>query len=1717
MSGINFQDLFQKSKSAKLILKTIDKAAPSRIINLEILDANGSFCNLVNISRESLIGNTLNSFSSENKFLGEIESTLLNMDFDENQKKVKSGNLKIAVDPIDDSIFEITVAVKDGYYSNANLKFRNEEDKVDDTENQFINLLFEQSLDGIFFFMIDKPIEWNKAVDKNEVLEYVFDHQRITMVNQAMLDQYLAKEKDFINLTPRDFYSHDVDYGKEIWRKLFDEGKLHIETNERRMDGSKMIIEGDYQCLYDDEQRIIGNFGIQREVTKARENEKKLTTSEKNFRTFFDINDNFLFIVDTNGNILEINKMVTSRLGYEREDLIGKNVLMLHPENVREEAQKQITQIIEGTINSCNLPLLQSNGEEIQVETNVTFGRWNEEPALFGVSKDVTDLKFSEEKYQKVVQTSPNIIGISDMETGTYIEVNQAFYDILGFTQDEVIGKQAKDVVKFGDEFRLPLINKLKEKGYIKNEEAIIYDKNLKPIYVNLSAIIVDIHSKKYNLTIATDITHYKEQERIINEYSTELKNKNNLFTNILNTIPDLVWLKDCEGKYLDCNKKFQELMGSRYDEIIGHSDYEFFDADLANFFRENDMEAIKLGHSRTNEELLTFGDGHQELTETYNTPMYNPNGELIGVLGIGHDITQRKANIEELNQSQNILKLFIENVPTAIAMFDSEMRYITTSRRYLSDYGITTQEIIGKSHYEIFPEIDDRWKKIHQECLGGESKGCLEDKFERADGKIDWVRWEIKPWHKSNNEIGGIILFSEVITELHEANDRIVEQYKNYETLFNNIQDTYYEADTDGKLVNISPSAHALSRGQYTREDLLGTSIEAFYESQEVRAVFFDSLKRLGKVTDYEIKLRNKDGSLIPVSLSAKLVFDQNGIPVKIIGSMRDVSERRQALDELAESDNKNKALLKAIPDLMFIIDNEYTFIDYNTPSNSHRLYSQPEYFIGKTVDIIMPPEVAELTKRNINEVLKDGIETYDTYSLDIQGYTGFFEARFVKLNDNQVLTVVRDITDKHRSENELKFQSDLRLHLMEISANYINLPLEKFEEAINESLKKLGEFVGADRSYIFDYHFDRDICTNTYEWCRQGIEPQIDALQEVPLSEIPTWWHNHQLGNTMFVDDVQKIEDPGLKAILEMQDIKSLITVPLMSNNKCIGFVGFDSVQDYHIYSENEKQLLKVFSEMLVNFKVKNEKERELIAAKEMAELSENRLHEAQQLAKLGNWELDVEKGMFTFTDNFYSLFRTNVQEMGGYELSLEKHARLFVHPDDFELVGRENQLAIITEDPNYSRYLEHRIKYFDGETGYISVHFHIVKDKNGKTVKTFGVNQDITDRKRIEKELIGAKEKAEESNRLKSAFLANMSHEIRTPMNGILGFIGLLKDMDLKNNEKIHFIDLINKSGQRLMDTINDIIEISKIEANQVGIQYSDININELLAFHLQFFRPQAEEKRLKLVVNKAECKENNLIIKTDKTKLDGILTNLIKNAIKFTNEGRIEIKCKIEPKMIHFEVKDTGMGIPGDRLEAIFDRFVQADVNYSRPYEGSGLGLSIVKAYLDLLGGKIWVNSVVGGGSTFGFSIPNIKIYKEEKREEIEVMTSELKPNSLKVLVAEDDFTSFMYLENVLKRHKHIVVRAQNGLEAIKLTKEHSDFDVILMDLKMPELDGIEATKTIREFNKEIVIIAQTAFALSGDKEVAMEAGCDDYISKPIDKDQLIRVISKHVSK
>lgn len=441
---------------------------------------------------------------------------------------------------------------------------------------------------------------------------------------------------------------------------------------------------------------------------------------------------------------------------------------------------------------------------------------------------------------------------------------------------------------------------------------------------------------------------------------------------------------------------------------------------------------------------------------------------------------------------------------------------------------------------------------------------------------------------------------------------------------------------------------------------------------------------------------------------------------------------------------------------------------------------------------------------------------------------------------------------------------------------------------------------------------------------------------------------------------------------------------------------------------------------------------------------------------------------------------------------------------------------------------------------ETKDIPVIFITIKVDNASLIKGFEVggvdyvkkpfiNKELLarvkthlDLNRQREELLKAKEAAETADIQKSVFVANMSHEIRSPLNSILGFSALLKKEKLQKEERDTFLNTIYNSGIQLLKLVDDIIHISKIEAGQLRINKTECNIRKLLSeLHLEYTQKKNKKGLTEIELKyKNQADNKDPVILADPVRLREILSNMLDNALKFTDSGSVEfgysINYRPDNRVVEFFVKDTGIGISRDKLHVVFERFGQVSDSLSRNIEGTGLGLAISKHLVELMGGEISIESEAGKGTKFTFSIPYIVIetkgVKEKPRKPEDVVFNWA---DKKILIAEDSETSYLLLKAMLKRTKVQIIHTISGIEAVELCRKEMNIDLVLMDIKLPGIDGLKATTKIKELNKNLPIIAQTACALPDDKEKIIEVGCDDYVGKPIRVKVLLEKISKYL--
>jgi PAS domain S-box-containing protein len=514
----------------------------------------------------------------------------------------------------------------------------------------------------------------------------------------------------------------------------------------------------------------------------------------------------------------------------------------------------------------------------------------------------------------------------------------------------------------------------------------------------------------------------------------------------------------------------------------------------------------------------------------------------------------------------------------------------------------------------------------------------------------------------------------------------------------------------------------------------------------------------------------------------------------------------------------------------------------------------------------------------------------------------------------------------------------------------------------------------------------------------------------------------------------------------------------------------------------------------------------------ADEALRQSEERLALALEVTNDGLWDWDCVSGSTYFSPHYYAMLGF---EPGEFEASYDAW-RSLIHPDDVEAIEEEVARHVASGEVFET---EFRMRNKSGHWTWIMARGRVVgKDGQGRAVRMVGTHVDVTERKNAEYAALRAKEAAEAASRAKSEFLANMSHEIRTPLNGIMGMLQLLQSTSL-DNEQLEYSKMAVQSTSRLTSLLSDILDLSRVEAGKMPIRPETFNLREKLQQSIDLFAPLALQSGLELRNHFDGTLPHN--VTGDPIRLQQVLTNLIGNAFKFTQSGFVNVEAYPLPARnenqlrIFFEISDTGCGIPDEALEHLFQPFSQVSTGYTRQYQGAGLGLSICKRLVGLMGGNMAISSEVGAGTSVYFCVTLDKALELPVRESL--ATELFVQQSRKILVAEDDEVNLFAVRELLSKNEHEVVTARDGAQVLKHFAAQ-DFDLILMDIQMPGMDGIEATRRIRAAEeatgkKPVPIIAMTAYAMEGDRERLLEKGMDGYVAKPFSIKELMNVIKE----
>ena len=908
---------------------------------------------------------------------------------------------------------------------------------------------------------------------------------------------------------------------------------------------------------------------------------------------------------------------------------------------------------------------------------------------------------------------------------------------------------------------------------------------------------------------------------------------------------------------------------------------------------------------------------------------------------------------------------------------------------------------------------------------------------------------------NKQRDEFEALSEAYKILNEELEYRNKALEESENR---FKKLSDLTFEGiliHKDGIIKDINQSMARLTG--YSREDVLNHKLTDFLVLEGEDAIRLQHNIKHNIDSSYELNLLKKDSSLFTAEIQARTI-EYAGEQLRVV-SIHDISERKAIEDHF-------QLLFQNAPLGIFIAKPDGTITDVN-PSLI-KILGSPSAEATKSINIVKFPLLVE------NGFSADFIEASNSGHILIKEYnyttkwgkSSYLWEHIVPLKNKQgktekIFVIIEDITDRKRAEIELVDQKKLFETMFHtIPGAIIITDTERNIQLVNRAADKLFKY--ATESLI-------------------GLKADILYAEKQAFIDI---------GKKVFNKDAA-------------EDIKQYKAKYLDKNGRSFDGETFGA----KLFNDNGVWIGNLG--VVRDLTEKNRIISELRHAKEKAEESENNYRNLFNSA----------------TDAIY------IQDKEGYFIDVNQGAvEMYGYPKEY-FIGK-NPSFVSAPGKNDLKKIDEYIKLaFGGKAQKFDfwgirkngkVFPKMVRCQNGmylgkRVTVAFAV--DISERKKAEEELLKAKEKAEESDQLKSAFLNNLSHEIRTPLNGIMGFSKLLSNTNIETSKRRRFINQINNSSEQLLSIVEDIINISKIDSNQLKLFNENISVDQFLTKQYTKNKNKALEKGINIVYSKKPDKKHDLIY-IDKKKLDQIMGNLIRNAIKFTTKGTVTFGCAFENGFLKFFVRDTGIGIDKSMHKKIFERFRQVELSTTRDYGGLGLGLAISKGYLAKMGGKIWMESELDKGSLFHFKVPYITEINDVKLDSKKTtMNSKSQmPKNKTILIAEDDDMNYALLVELLREKNVKILRAITGKEAINICLNNDiEPDLVLMDIKMPDLNGYEATIEIKKHKPHIPIIAQTAYAQAGDEEKSKKAGCDAYITKPIKGILLLEILDRYLWK
>lgn len=1058
----------------------------------------------------------------------------------------------------------------------------------------------------------------------------------------------------------------------------------------------------------------------------------------------------------------------------------------------------------------------------------------------------------------------------------------------------------------------------------------------------------------------------------------------------------------------------------------------------------------------------------------------------------------------------------FFNQVPFLMWAKNLKGEYLSVNSTFSKKFNPGSTDVIGKTDFDLFPEKYARQYSAIDEIVFNSGQQYSYESQVPIESGLRWYEIIKVPLHDKKKKVSGLAGFARDIGDRKQYEVALKESEEKFRELAESVSDSFI-LNSGESLIYVNPAFEIISG--YSREELYkdpDLHIKIIHPEDAPRIIrkLNSDEYRKSHVLDEQYRIIKKNGEISWI-WSRSFPVEHEGLDEsdRIVTVASNITEIKKLEEDLLKYRFEQQAILDNIPHLAWLKDEELRYISVNQSfAKFHKL--KPKDIIGKTDFELVSREFALDYSKKDKEILKN---KKSNFFFEVE--EGKFGRRYSETyktpvidEDGSVIGIAgisRDITDQKIAEEALikseeKFK-DLVTLLPEVifetddsgRISFVNLKgYELTGYTLGDMMKGMDliSFISPD---------DRERARDLFREIKKGKELRgMDFMlltktgNEIPVAVYTN--NMYQDGKWIGIRGVL-VDNSNRRKVEEAEKMYQSKLVYL--SDTALDFLSMtqeDSLFDF--IGVRLKELLHDTEIIINNYDEESRKAKMVYNSFNLSEIEK-----MQSLIKIPpedfEWDLTPEEEekwrksgdhLIEFPGGFYESTMGKVSQEASESLS--------------GLLGIQKYYGIAMVR---SGVIFGSILLLTRRDKLPEKHF----------IEAFIYQASIAlSKRKIERELIEAKTIAEESDRLKTAFLANMSHEIRTPMNGILGLTQLMSSHPVTIEQRQEYLAMINANGKMLLELVNDIIDISKIESRQVDLFESEFSLNQMMDDLYCFISAEKMVKNMDDVelIYKPYFEDDNSVIFSDQAKIRQVLTNLIGNAVKFTKKGAIEFGYRTEGnKSLLFYVKDSGIGIKKDKINVIFDRFTQADQSLTRPYGGSGLGLAISKGFVNRMGGEIWAESEEGNGSSFYFTIPYKSVAKTSEKQLTSPVSMDFDWSNLTILVVEDNLISYKLLEISLLKTGSKVLHAENGQEAVDMVKENPGIDLVLMDIQLPVKNGYVATMEIKQINPDLPVIAQTANAMDDDKQKCIEAGCSDYITKPIVIEKLLPVIEEYL--